>query len=132
MPRVAPFMIRVLSGTLLAAVLAVSPSVHAQKKPINTEFYDDDGNLERIEKDTNRDGKVDQWEHYAGSPDPIRVEKDEDLDGRVDLWQFFDKDTLVRQEQDTSGDGKIDLEAAKRVERMNEDVKSLILDRDQI
>lgn len=47
--------------------------------------YDAQGNLVRVERDTNRDGITDTWEHYQpGSPRPVRVETDTDGDGIPD------------------------------------------------
>ena len=69
-------------------------------------FYDDNEQLLRKEKDSNQDGKIDLWEHYAGSPQPVRIEFDENFDGDVDLWQFFLGPRMVRQEQDTDRNGK--------------------------
>ena len=47
-------------------------------------LYDDSGQLVRVERDTDRNGVVDTWEHFAGGGEPIRVEVDDNGDGRPD------------------------------------------------
>jgi len=103
---------RTRSGTALAALVVALPALGADtpqlKFPVQY-FYDQNEQLIRIEKDTNQDGRVDQWEFYAGDATPTRIEKDENFDGNVDLWQFLDAGTPIRQEQDRDHNGKIDL-----------------------
>ncbi len=54
-------------------------------------FFDHNEQPIRIERDTNGDGRADQWEHlFEGKP--ARIEQDRDFDGEVDLWQFFEGD----------------------------------------
>jgi hypothetical protein len=45
-------------------------------------FYDDQGRLERVERDRNGDGKVDAISLYRnGEQRPYRIERDDDYDG---------------------------------------------------
>lgn len=53
--------------------------------PLSTRFFRE-GELYKIERDSNRDGRVDTWEIYAGM---LMLQRgvDIDNDGRVDQWQ---------------------------------------------
>jgi hypothetical protein len=53
-------------------------------------YYDRWGRLERIERDSNGDGKRDQISHHAGQKNPALVEIDTDFDGRLDRWEYYD------------------------------------------
>ena len=59
------------------------------------------------EKDTNGDGKIDEWRTYDGKV-PIRMERDLDGDGKKELVVFFEKGKPARSEMDRNKDGKID------------------------
>ncbi len=112
-------------------------------------YYDTLGQLERIEHDSNGDGRGDYIIHY----DPARrvglVEVDEDFDGWVDRWEYYDVNGVLervgrarhghradvwtypasaagpaRTEYDEDGDGKvdrIDIEREGRVVRVEID-----------
>jgi hypothetical protein len=54
-------------------------------------FYDRWGRLERIERDSNGDGKVDQISHHAGRKEPGLVVIDSDFDGHFDRWEYYDE-----------------------------------------
>jgi hypothetical protein len=53
-------------------------------------FYDRSGHLERIEYDSNKDGRPDQIAHHRGERHARLLEVDEDLDGRIDRWEDYD------------------------------------------
>jgi hypothetical protein len=53
-------------------------------------YYDRWGRLERIERDSNSDGRVDQISHHAGQKNPTLVEIDTDFDGQKDRWEYYD------------------------------------------
>ena len=99
----------------------------------DTFSYMDGARIVRIEIDKNEDGKIDRWEHYGtdrklekigfsrlqdGVEDAWaipnangiidRMEISTKRDGRIDRVEYYDKDVLVRAEEDTDGDGKID------------------------
>jgi hypothetical protein len=59
-----------------------------QKGPIQA-YYDRWGRLERIERDSNGDGKRDQVSHHAGEKNPALIEIDTDFDGRFDRWEYY-------------------------------------------
>lgn len=88
---------------------------------------------ERMERDTDKDGKIDQIRILGPKGELLRVESDSDRNGRMDHFQYYEKDILVRLERDLDGDGKTDVtdifEKGKRVrqERNNARGKTLIV-----
>ena len=66
-----------------------------------------DRTLERIERATMFDGKVNRTEHFE-SGQLVRVEEDTDGDGRLDKWETYANGALIRMDLDTSGTGKAD------------------------
>jgi hypothetical protein len=75
------------------------------------------GQLQRLEYDSDGDGKIDTWGYMDGAR-VVRVEIDEDGDGKVDRWEYHgapspeaagagpDK-TITRIERATRHDGRI-------------------------
>ena len=62
----------------------------------------------RLEEDTNFDGSTDIWTRYANGAVTV-VEADKNFDGRVDVRAEFAPDgEKVREQQDSTGDGKLD------------------------
>ncbi len=60
-------------------------------------YYDQWGRLERLEEDSNSDGRRDRISHHAGKKNPGLIEIDTDFDGRMDRWeQYDDAGRLVR------------------------------------
>lgn len=52
-------------------------------------IYDRWGRLERIEHDSNGDGRADRILRHDGAKAPHRVEIDADFDGRTDRWEDY-------------------------------------------
>jgi hypothetical protein len=52
-------------------------------------FYDKWGRLQRIDYDSNADGKADNVAHHDGEKSPHLLEVDEDFDGRFDRWEDY-------------------------------------------
>ena len=75
-----------------------------------TDHYQDNIRV-MTEVDDNRDGRMDVFSYYEGSPPKItRKECDTNHDGLIDLWQRFDTSGAVnRTGRDTDGDGKMDV-----------------------
>lgn len=96
-------------------------------------YYDRWGRLQRLEYDSNGDGRPDQIAHHQGSKTPRTIEVDEDFDGGADRWEDYDPEGRlakvgtsrrgrgpdlwtttdaegrpVRREYDEDGDGKPD------------------------
>jgi hypothetical protein len=95
--------------------------------------YMDGARIIRIEIDKDEDGKVDRWEYYGPGQKLEKVGVSRANDGKEDAWTLFDatgaishievatnrdgkpnrfeyyrKNVLVRAEEDTDGDGRID------------------------
>jgi len=111
-------------------------------------FYDPWGRLQRIEYDSNGDGKPDHVAHHDGEKIPHLLEVDEDFDGRTDRWEDYDARgvlarvgvsrggvdrpdlwvvpgpdglTPARKEYDDDGDGRVD-----RAEALNAGVVTMV------
>jgi hypothetical protein len=68
-------------------------------------YFDDEGNLVRVERDANQDGRIDRWDYHEG-PYPYRIELDSDYDGVVDLWaKIGSEGEVVQLRRDSDGDG---------------------------
>jgi len=70
------------------------------------EYYRADGQLDRLGTSSESDGVEDTWVVQSG--DQMRVDIATRRDGVADRHEFHDKGALVRAEQDTNGDGRID------------------------
>jgi len=98
---------------------------------VDMRAYLENGRTVRIEADGNGDGVVDRWEYYRADGQLDRLGTSSESDGVEDTWvvqngdqmrvdiatrrdgvadrhEFHDKGALVRAEQDTNGDGRID------------------------
>jgi hypothetical protein len=53
-------------------------------------IYDQWGRLQRIDYDSNGDGKIDHVAHHDGEKSPHQLDIDEDFDGRFDRWEEYD------------------------------------------
>lgn len=49
------------------------------------EVYDEAGQIQRVESDTNGNGKTDEWVIYKDGK-PVKKEKDSNEDGKADVW----------------------------------------------
>jgi hypothetical protein len=124
----------------LACCLAITLGCQQdESRPKATPVYDDDtGKLERLQSDTNgdgrpdttaflngtlvarvevdrdHDGQVDRWEHYAprtapnGEPVLERVEEANGPAGVVSRREWYVDGLVTRVEDDTDGDGRTD------------------------
>lgn len=73
-----------------------------------TEIYDNKGFIQRVEVDSDADGKIDEWISYEKGV-VVKGEKDLNRDGKADTAMIYDgKGVIIRTESDTNGDGKID------------------------
>jgi hypothetical protein len=118
-----------LRVSVAAFVLALAAAVGCQRSqtPAGTSevqptYNKDSGRLERISFVRNRDSGLDAWLVMDGTR-VVRAELDEDFDGAVDRWEYYGdqavpaaaapidglapRGALVRAEQATRGDGKI-------------------------
>ena len=70
------------------------------------EYYTADGQLERLGTSSESDGVEDTWVVETGNQ--MRVDLATRRDGVADRHEFHDGGVLVRAEQDTNGDGRLD------------------------
>jgi hypothetical protein len=70
------------------------------------EYYTADGQLERLGTSSESDGVEDTWVVETGNQ--MRVDLATRRDGVADRHEFHDAGVLVRAEQDTNGDGRLD------------------------
>ena len=98
---------------------------------VDMRAYLENGRTVRIEADGNADGVIDRWEYYRADGQLDRLGTSSVSDGIEDTWvvqqgaqmrvdiatrrdgiadrhEFHDKGVLVRAEQDTNGDGRLD------------------------
>ena len=87
-----------------------------EKPVLQTVDQDDDGRIEQritfdkagiillAETDSNRDGRMDTWQHYK-SGDMVKAEQDRNHDGRIDSVMEYDKGRMIRVLLDRDGDG---------------------------
>lgn len=70
-------------------------------------YFDDQGNIRRIESDYDRDGRVDEIQNFRGGQ-LVRKDREMNLDGKLDTWDLYQDGKLVKRERDSDGDGKVD------------------------
>ena len=63
-----------------------------------------DGQIERVDISTVRDGEVDRWEYYEDGV-MVRMEEDASGDGRVDKWKTYEDGSLISAAFDEDGNG---------------------------
>ncbi len=63
----------------------------------------------KVEADANFDGKVDRTENYDEKGQINKVEVDTNGDGVMDEWIYYKDGKPVKSEKDTNGDGKPDV-----------------------
>jgi hypothetical protein len=106
----------------LAAAIGCQRSQPTGTSEVQPTYNRDTGRLERISYDRNRDTRMDAWLVMDGTR-VVRAELDENFDGVVDRWEYYGdqavpgpaapgnglvpRRTLLRAEQATRGDGKI-------------------------
>src|SRR2546427_9069613 len=70
------------------------------------EYYGADQKLEKVGTSRTNDGKEDAWS-YAGPDGSIaRIEVSTRRDGKVNRFEYYEKEVLVRAEEDSDEDGK--------------------------
>jgi hypothetical protein len=81
--------------------------VNNDGKPDIRRVYEGDREICRI-SDLNRDGKPDMFEYYDATGQLRRREADYDDNGIVNAIEYYENGKLVRQELDTTNQGRID------------------------
>ena len=113
----------------------VTVDINEDKKPDQWKVFDKiDGNLQRIERDLNFDGKKDTYSYFGSDGMILESETDLDLDSQIDvvnyyrngiifkkelaigfdgnfvIFKYYDtKGNLVRAERDTDRNGMVDI-----------------------
>ncbi len=70
-------------------------------------YFDGSGAIRRVENDFDRDGRIDEVQHFKGG-ELFRKDREMNLDGKFDTWDYYEGGKLVRRERDSDGDGKVD------------------------
>jgi hypothetical protein len=70
-------------------------------------FKGPDGQVARVEVSTLRNGTVSRWEYYEKDA-LVRAEEDANADGTVDKWEEYRAGALTSVALDKDGDGKAD------------------------
>jgi antitoxin component YwqK of YwqJK toxin-antitoxin module len=77
-------------------------------KPDAWAYAGADGSVERVEVSSKSDEKIiDRWEFYKGGQ-LVRVEEDTNADGRVNVWETYEGGALKTTTFDEDGDGRPD------------------------
>ncbi len=75
-----------------------------------TWYFDAQGKLQRAEKDSDADNRVDTWYYYEGGR-LSGVSEDTNDDGRPDVWEDYDtSETMTQRKKDLDFDGVADIE----------------------
>jgi hypothetical protein len=77
-------------------------------RAIDMVAYYANGQMVRKEMSTTFDGQFTLRKFYDGSGQLMRVERDADSDGRVDAWEFYTAGVLSQVGYDDDGDGQPD------------------------
>ncbi len=70
-------------------------------------FFDDAGQIRRVERDYARNGRIEEITLYKGGA-PVEQHRSTTLVGKLDTWHFYTTGKLVRTERDSDGDGIVD------------------------
>lgn len=75
-----------------------------EKKNVTAQYNPNTGRLNRLEVDTNKNGRIDSWTYMDGTRiDRIEIDKDEN--GLIDRWEHYTGNKLARVGTSTRGDG---------------------------
>ena len=72
------------------------------------EYYRADGQLEKVGSSRRQDGSPDSWAYYGQGGSIARLELATHPGGTVDRIEHYGEGAIVRAEEDTTGDGRID------------------------
>ena len=80
------------------AVVACQPDVGqpAGPRPVNMVYNKQTRNLERLDYDTKKSGKIDTWCYMDGTR-LLRIEIDSDGDGKIDRWEYYGPDQKLEK-----------------------------------
>ena len=72
------------------------------------EYFTPDGALEKVGFSRANDGRVDAWAFKGSDGQVARIEVSTRRNGSVSRWEYYEKDVLVRADEDANADGKVD------------------------
>lgn len=72
------------------------------------EYYGDDRKLEKVGMSRANDGQPDSWSYANPDGTIARIDVSTKRDGKIDRVEYYEKDVMVRAEEDTDADGKPD------------------------
>lgn len=75
-------------------------------------YYDRWGRLQRLEYDSNHDGRADQVALHDGAKVPREIQVDQDFDGKTDRWERYSASGQLERVGTTKGGGRPDTWAA--------------------
>lgn len=75
-----------------------------EKKTVTAQYNPKTGRLNRLEVDTNKNGKIDAWTYMDGTRID-RIEIDRDENGTIDRWEHYTDNKMTRVGTSTRGDG---------------------------
>jgi uncharacterized protein (DUF2141 family) len=78
------------------------------------EYFTPDGALEKVGFSRANDGRVDAWAFKGPDGQMARIEVSTRRNGTVSRWEYYEKDALVRADEDANADGKVDKWEAHR------------------
>ncbi|MEH0021155.1 MAG: hypothetical protein V6Z89_15990 [Desulfobacter sp.] len=67
------------------------------------------GRIIRTRQDKNQDGRMDMDTFFNEKQEKERLESDTEYDGKPDLWQFYKNNTLETLHRDENRDGRVDV-----------------------
>jgi hypothetical protein len=71
---------------------------------VKAEYSPKTGRLQRLEVDTNKNGRIDTWSYMDGTQiDRIEIDKDEN--GKIDRWEHYVNNKLSKVGTSSRGDG---------------------------
>ena len=71
---------------------------------VKAEYSPKTGRLQRLEVDTNKNGKIDSWTFQDGTK-LERIEIDKDENGKIDRWEHYVNNKVVKIGSSSRGDG---------------------------
>lgn len=94
----------------LLAVACESPpdprrtNFKVEREGVKAEYSPKSGRLNRLEVDTNKNGKIDSWTRMEGTRiDLIEIDRDEN--GKIDRWEHYVNNKMVKIGTSSRGDG---------------------------
>ena len=92
-----------------ALPLSAKADLNEDGKLDRWEYYDEQGKLIKVGFSRSEAGKPDAWAYSGpdGKIERVEVSSTSD-DKKIDRWEYYERDVLVRAEDDTNQDGSVD------------------------